>query len=625
MHTTQGLFDHMVLQRNARSVSEAAFEGQCAAGGVLSARVTKGGRALKSFDGVAIGRARRGKFRGTLRGLPVGGPYRIELRIEGKDGKTRERLAVADVLVGDVWILGGQSNMEGCGRLSEAEKPAPFVRAFFMDDHWRVAREPLHDLSLAVDPVHTDLNGGVRPAPKTFTGTGPGAAFGNELLRRTGVPQGLLACAHGGTSMSQWDPALKSQGGKSLYGATVRRLKKNGGRVAGLAWYQGCSDAGPDTAPLYTKRMKKLISAFRRDTGDPRLPIVIVQIARFYGQTDGSPHWNSVQEQQRKLPRVIPHLATVPAIDLDLGDGIHLSGGGQVLLGRRLAQAMRALREGRKAGPPSIELGKIAIVRNEQSGAGEVVIAFANVMGELESQGRPEGFEILNPRPTRGVFQIALEGKRVRLRTCFFAHDLGKYLLSYGHGFSPYCNVTDSAGRSLPVFGPLPLGKPRALTPHVNTLRVSRLLPSAGKLHGLAYPGDPAALGLEPRTFDGEFCSRHPELAARAPEDVLVYFACRVKCAEAMRLSVSLGYDGPVKVWLDGREAFHDPDGVNPALPGDEMIKWAAEAGEHEVLVALGSNGSLAWGIFLRFERQDVPLRLLKQGPGHYAVPETLG
>jgi len=93
----------------------------------------------------------------------------------------RERLTVKDVLVGDVWVLGGQSNMEGCGRLSEAEMPEPFVRAFFMDDHWGLAKEPLHDLSIAIDPVHTDLNGGVRPAAKTFTGTGPGTAFGNEL------------------------------------------------------------------------------------------------------------------------------------------------------------------------------------------------------------------------------------------------------------------------------------------------------------------------------------------------------------------------------------------------------------------------------------------------------------
>ncbi|MGD0093271.1 MAG: sialate O-acetylesterase, partial [Planctomycetota bacterium] len=458
-----------------------------------------------------------------------------------------------------------------------------------------------------------------------FTGTGPGVSFGKELHRRTGVPQGLLACAHGGTSMAQWDPALKGEGGKSLYGAAMRRLKKNGGRVAGLAWYQGCSDTAPDAVPLYTARMKRLVSAFRRDTGDPALPVAIVQIARVHGSVDGPAHWNSVQEQQRKLPRTVPRLAVVPAIDLELDDGIHIGGSSQCRLGRRMAQAMHVLREGHKAGLPPIELRKISIVRDPQSGTGEVLVEFANVMGRLEAAGRPEGFELLNPRPTRGIFQIALESQKARLRTVHPAPDLNKYMLSYGYGFSPYCNVTDSAGRSLPVFGPVPLGKPVALTPCINKLRVSPLLPSAGKLHELPYPQDLSALQLEMRAFDGDFCSRHPELAARAPEDLLVYYGCRIRCSEPMQLIVDLGYDGPLKVWLDGREELHDPEGINPAVCGDARIRWAADPGEHEILAALGSNSGLAWGIFLRLERRDVPLKLLKQGPGGYAMPEVLG
>ena len=626
MKTTQGLFDHMVLQRNTRNVSQTEFGGECAASGVLRARVTKGGRTVAGFDGIVLGQARRGHFSGQLRGLHTGGPYHIELCIEEKEGQVRERLAVHGVLVGDMWILGGQSNMQGCGRLSEAERPEPFVRAFFMDDHWGPAKEPLHDLSVAVDPVHTDLNGGVRPAPNTFNGTGPGVAFGNELLHRTGVPQGLIACAHGGTSMSQWDPSLKHKGGKSLYGATMRRLEKNGGRVAGLAWYQGCSDGAPDAAPLYTARMRKLLSAFRRDTGAPALPIVVVQISRLYGAVDGSVHWNSVQDQQRRLPRAISRLSVVPAIDLDLDDLVHIGGKSQNRLGRRMAQAMLALRHGRKEGLPPIELLKVRIERNPQTGTGDVVVEFGNVMGKLEAHGRPEGFELLNPRPTRGIFQITLESKKVRLRTIHSTTDLSKCMLCYGYGFSPYCNVTDSAGRSLPVFGPVALGKPVAMTPCINRLRVSPLLASAGKLHELPYPqAGCSALELEMRAFEGDFCSRHPELAARAPEDMLVYYACRIRCTEPMKLHVDLGYDGPLKVWLDGKEVLHDPDGINPAALGDARIKWPVEAGEHEVLVALGSNGGLAWGIYLRLERSDVPLRLLKQGPGSYVMPEVLG
>ena len=71
------------------------------------------------------------------------------------------------------------------------------------------------------------------------------------MHRVTGIPQGIIACADGGTSMQQWDPARKSEGGKSLYGATLRRVQKNGGKVAGVIWYQGESDADPTNAPLY--------------------------------------------------------------------------------------------------------------------------------------------------------------------------------------------------------------------------------------------------------------------------------------------------------------------------------------------------------------------------------------
>ena len=60
-------------------------------------------------------------------------------------------------------------------------------------------------------------------------GAGPGVSFANEMFRLTGVPQGLICCAHGGTTMAQWDPKLKKDGDNSLYGAMLNRVKRNGG------------------------------------------------------------------------------------------------------------------------------------------------------------------------------------------------------------------------------------------------------------------------------------------------------------------------------------------------------------------------------------------------------------
>jgi hypothetical protein len=78
-------------------------------------------------------------------------------------------------------------------------------------------------------------------------------------------------------------------------------------------------------------------------------------------------------------------------------------------------------------------------------------------------------------------------------------------------------------------------------------------------------------------------------------------------------------------VWVDGKLKFHDPDGINPAVAGEEKIKFSASRGQHEVLVALGSNFGKAWGVFLAFERFDVPKALIKKGPGNYLLPKILG
>jgi hypothetical protein len=108
-------------------------------------------------------------------------------------------------------------------------------------------------------------------------------------------------------------------------------------------------------------------------------------------------------------------------------------------------------------------------------------------------------------------------------------------------------------------------------------------------------------------------------------DDSLVYYACRFNCPSSMQLALLLGYDGPVKAWLDGREIAHDPDGINPAVSTKCAAPFKAAAGTHELVVALGTNNNAAWGIFLRLERLNVPKRQLLNRPETIAMPEILG
>jgi len=613
MEMTSGLWDRMVVQRQGGGACDVPVVGTCKANGTLRVTVRAGGTVLRGWRDVGIGQARRGTFRGRVRGLKTGGPYEIDLRIEGAAGKG-ETLRIRDVLVGDVWVLAGQSNMQGAGERERAAAPQRLVRAFTMDDRWDVARDPIHNLWAAVDAVHGavpgDVDGGVG-------GVGPGVAFAQELHRRTGVPQGVIACAHGGTSMAQWSPALKEQGGQSFYGTMLRRVRRNGGRVAGVFWYQGESDVDPPQAPLYTERMQELVRAMRRDFQDRALPIVAVQLC-WFGGSEPKPGWNSIQDQQRRLPERIRKLAVVPSIDLGLVDHIHLDARGQAILGRRAADAMAFLCGGPKAGAAPMALKSIRLVPYDAKLHVNIVVEFENVVGGLQSAVRPFGFTVCeNGKPVHGFYGTVLDGNRVILRTTLFPAFLLDRQLYYGFGTNPACNITDGAGRSLPVFGPVRMGGRGLFTPFVRTFRVSQTFPGAGDLATLEYPRDRDALGLKPAVFVYEFAQVFERF--QQGQDEVIYFACRVACGEPMKLALLLGYDGPVKAWVDGKVVCHDPTGRCPAPPDAKRVVFQASRGEHEVLVALGSNHAQAWGIYMRFARLGV--RRGQDG----ALPEILG
>lgn len=622
MQLETGLFDRIVLQRNSRNLSDAAFTGTCDAAGPVEARVTQNGKAVRGLNWKRVGSAARRKFKGVLKGVPTGGSYDIELRIKDKKASQTDTASVKDVLVGDVWIAAGQSNMQGCGLQKDRCTSNPLVRAFYMSDKWGTALDPIHDMWNAVDKVHANLGSAPGGPPNKTGGVGPAVRFAQVMHETTGVPQGILACAHGGTSMAQWDPAKKSEGTNSLYGATVRRLQKNGGKIAGVVWYQGESDANDTARLVFTDAMKKLCQAFRRDAKNPKLPIVTVQIGRVLGWA--APAWNNIQDQQRRQQEIIKHFATVPGIDLALDDSIHISGADQQRLGARLANAMLALTGHRSAKLPIMFKG--VSIRQPKVGAGsEIVVEYDNVQGKLVSGSRPVGFSVGTPEPAPTFFDTQLEGNKVILRTGLGAGAIEDRMLYYGHGTDPVCNITDEGDRALPVMGPISLGDPRALTSFVRNVRVSQPVPSKGSISALKYPRGHKGLNFAVKKFDANLIDMHASWYKVNDPSTVLFFRCDIECAEPMKVLARLGYDGPVKLWVDGKEKYCDPKGTNPAVEDQGQAKLTLSKGTHEVLVALDSNKSKAWGIFLRFERSDVKPAVLKNAPESIVLPKLLG
>ena len=427
---------------------------------------------------------------GKLGRVATGGPYFAAVTIDIK-GTQREEIQAGPFFVGDLWVLAGQSNMQGVGDLVDVTPPNALVSSLGMDGKWAKAAEPLHWLSDSPDPVHSgDPAGRAKRSEdehKTRNkGAGLGLPFAAAMVQATNVPVGLVACAHGGTSMEQWNPNKRGEGGKSLYGSMLRQFKLAGGKVKGLLWYQGESDSmgGQPLADAFARTFADFIAAVRADFGQPELPFYYVQIGRFVNPADPKP-WNTVQDAQRRLADEVPNTAVVSVIDLELDDGIHVGTAGLKRVGKRLAEI--ALREqfGQPGGTtPTLDrvfkgANNTLVVRFK--GVNRVQPSAPNQAGQMMQNGmggpravstarRPGGLQ-----PERHVAGFSIrkaDGKEIPLiyeamvgtsRDTVILKLSGGIpegaSLHYGWGLDPYCNLTDTLDMAVPVFGPIPLDK----------------------------------------------------------------------------------------------------------------------------------------------------------------------
>jgi sialate O-acetylesterase len=466
VQVTRGAVPYQVFQRDASNRASIHFEG-ASDGKAIEVRLVAAGRTVADFDWKRLASVSQKAWSGDLAGVPTGGPYRIELRAQGGSVTA----SVDNVLVGDLWVLAGQSNMEGVGNLVNTPLPSALVNSFDQTDVWVAAADPLHRLPDAIDAVHWGKNAqGERerlsgPALDQWIanrkkGAGVGLPFALEMVRRTGVPIGLLPCAHGGTSMDQWSPELKDKGGDSLYGAMIRRFKLAGGHVAGLLWYQGESDAGPEAQPQFAQKFKDLIAAVRADFGQPDLPFYYVQIGR-HVTSAGAVEWNQVQQDQLTVEGQLPHVGMVTCADCNLDDGIHVSTKDHVVLGRRLANLACHDLFPDKAGCGALQSGPRPVSARMEGH--RILVEFKGVNGKLRSAGRLNGFAVVDASgkvvPTIYSQRISETNPNV-VELLFGGEKLPDTpLLGYGIGFGRdmYVNLSDDAGMAAPVFGPMPI------------------------------------------------------------------------------------------------------------------------------------------------------------------------
>lgn len=277
--------------------------------------------------------------------VPQGGLYRLETGLDTGWDRKAVWLARGDLRlhigVGNLFVIAGQSNAAGYGRDPAWDPPALEVHSLRNNGRWDLAVHPLNESTEAADRPNAE--GGVG-------GTSPYLAFGRRYAAESGLPVGLIPTAIGSTEISQWLP--EAPGG--LYENIISRIGAAGGRVAGILWYQGCSDTrDPQQADAYADRFEEIVYRTRRQL-KACVPFFTFQLNR---RTDGYDVglWRRICEAQRCCAQRIPDVYLMPTIGTGLSDQVHNSSSGNVRLGEDLArQCAGVLLKGQAWQPPAV-------------------------------------------------------------------------------------------------------------------------------------------------------------------------------------------------------------------------------------------------------------------------------
>ncbi len=275
-----------------------------------------------------------------LNPLKAGGPFTLAVQ-----GTTTIQLK--NVLVGEVWVASGQSNMEWPVAASRNPKEAiaassnPQLRLFQVPKV--PSATPQSDFNTSKGKPSWRESG-----PTTVGGfSAIGYFFGKYLQEKRQVPVGIIHCSWGGTAAERWTsketfaayPVLKGSKGSDLYNGMIRPLVPFA--IRGAIWYQGESNAG--RAYQYRTLFPAMIKNWRDDWKQGDFPFLFVQLAPFM-KIETEPKesaWAELREAQLLTSLQVPNTAQV--VITDLGDQKDIHPKDKDPIGLRLALCAQAL------------------------------------------------------------------------------------------------------------------------------------------------------------------------------------------------------------------------------------------------------------------------------------------
>lgn len=408
------LGDHMVLQHAA----EVSLWGWARPDSPVTVETSWGAQAATESD-------REGKWQLRI-ATPAAGYVPQSIRIADPDGTAE----LHDVLIGEVWVCAGQSNMfMPLKGLDERQIIAGSTEDIADARHYwgiRMATIPLRQAVEPQDDAAVKWEVCTSESAPEFSAVA--YYFARNLSQSLDVPIGILQSSWGGSRIECWmsqealapykevklrdmtDPrCIECLRPAVMYNAMIHPLKNYA--IRGFVWYQGCANIGQYRD--YDRRMESLAADWRRLWQSEELPFYFVEIAPYqYGGSDKAAY---LREAQHRAADLIPHsgfVSTSDLVDPDEEDCIHPSRKSEV--GERLA----ALAMNRTYGYADFACEAPTFAAAEFCDDGSVILSFDRTAGGLVTAGELTGFEIAGKNkkfhPARA--EILPDGKRIRLR-----------------------------------------------------------------------------------------------------------------------------------------------------------------------------------------------------------------
>ena len=418
-----------------------------------------------------------GRFDVSLPMLDVGGPHTLTVKAD-------ETITINDVLVGEVWICSGQSNMQWSVKSSndaDLEKLSAKFPKIRMINFPQVGSQ---------EPILTHDRHWQACTPETVAEfSAVGYFFARQLHETIDVPIGMINNAWGGSACEAWinrdvlsadeqfkplldrwiemeqqfaelstkanlteDETKKLNGLRGQMGGNHRPaniyngvLKSHlGYGIRGAIWYQGESNAG--RAYQYRELFPLMISNWRQEWGQGDFPFYWVQLADFNAEQPepGDSTWAELREAQTMTMSKLPH--TGEAVIIDIGEGKDIHPKNKVDVGRRLARWALANEYGI---PVPFHSPQYNSMENKD---GKVVLTFDHVDGGWRpfDVGNPVGFAIAgdDKKFVRADAKILPDGS-IEVSSNAVPNPAS---VRYAWADNPVCNMFSAAGLPLTPF-----------------------------------------------------------------------------------------------------------------------------------------------------------------------------